>query len=70
MSKFIEIINNQGKRVYVNVNYIESVDEMDENQCSIFMLGNFTNETMRDYFVVDKPYDEVVSMLKGGESDA
>ena len=63
---FAEITSDNGKRTYINVTYIESIQEINENQTIIYMLPNEINGYKRDYYEVDMPYDEVVAMLEGG----
>ena len=63
MNKFIEITD--GKRRYINVRHIESIEEVSEKKCIIYMLPNWFNNDMRAYYVVDKSYDEVVEMVNG-----
>ena len=62
MNKFIEIVD--GKRRYINVRHIESIEEVSENQCFIYMQPHYYGK-MRVYYVVDKSCDEVIAMVKG-----
>ena len=70
MSGFIEIcpIFNRSRR-FINIKHIEEVVEIDENSCRIFMAFNVPDATEQDYFDVDKPYDEIVSMIKKGGAE-
>ena len=65
MNKFIEIIGNEGKRKCINVRHIESIEEVSENQCVIYMLPNWFDNAVRAYYIVDKSYDEVIAMVNG-----
>ncbi len=67
MSGFIEIIPKwDKKRRFINIRHIEEVVEVDENTCRVFMAFNVPDATEQDYFEVDKPYDEIISMIKKG----
>ena len=67
MSKFIEQNNPDGKRHYLNVNHIVSVDETGENRCLIITdIPPAGNSIVPFYYTVDAPYDEVVALLKEG----
>lgn len=70
MSGFIEIrpIFNNSRR-FINIKHIEEVVEIDENSCRIFMAFNVPDATEQDYFDADKPYDEIVSMIKKGGAE-
>lgn len=64
---FIEIIDIHNKRRYVNINYIEEVVAMDENSCCIYMAFICPNAIEQDYFIVKRPYEEIVALIR--ESD-
>ena len=67
MSKFIEQNKSDGKRHYLNVNHIVSVDETGENRCLIITdIPPTGNSIVPFYYTVDAPYDEVVALLKEG----
>lgn len=66
MRGFIEIRDNNEKRKYINVSYIESIEEVGENRCIIYMMPNSLNDKVRDYHVIGRSYDEVIAKLKGG----
>lgn len=65
MNKFIEITD--GKRRYINVRHIESIEEVSPIQCVIYMSPHFfyKEDNIRAFYVVDKSYDEVVEMVNG-----
>ena len=63
MKRFIEIIDSNKKRRFLNIDHIEEVVESNENSCYIYMAFNSPNNEEQDYFLVDKPYDEIVSMI-------
>lgn len=65
MSKFIELCDKNGKRHYMNINYIEEVAECENGGCVIFFAFNCPNATEQDYIEVQKEYDEVVLMIRG-----
>ena len=67
MNQFIESNNKDGKRVYINVSHILSVDETGENRCLIITdLPSANGSIVPFYYTVDEPYDEVVALIKGG----
>ena len=68
MSNFIEIVGKEDKkRRFINVNHIEVVTEVNENRCNIYLAFNSPHALEQDYYELDKPYDEVISMIvKGG----
>jgi len=65
MNKFIEITD--GKRRYINVRHIESIEEVSEKECVIYMSPHFFNkeDNIRAFYIVDKSYDEVIEMVNG-----
>lgn len=65
MRGFIEISDYNEKGKYINVSYIESIDEVSDDRCIIYMMPNSVNDKVRDYHVIGKSYDEVVAKLKG-----
>ncbi len=70
MNKFIETNNKFGKRMYINVNHIVSVDETGENRCLIITDVSPTNDSVFPfYYTVDAPYDEVVALIKKGGAE-
>ena len=70
MSEFIDIHSKYDKnRRFINIKYIEEVVEVDENTCRIFMAFNVPDAIEQDYFDVDNPYDEIVSMIKKGGAE-
>lgn len=70
MSGFIEILPTSNKnRRFINIKHIEEVVEVDEKHCRIFMAFNVPDAMEQDYFEVDKPYDEIVSMIKKGGAE-
>lgn len=64
MNGFIEIIDSNKKRRYLNINYIEEVAESDNDSCYIYMAFNCPDATDQDYFIVKRPYDEIVDIIK------
>ena len=67
MAKFIESNNKDGKRMYLNVNHIVSVDETGENRCLIITDIPPANGSVLPFsYTVDAPYEEVVTLIKGG----
>ena len=68
MNQFIEVNNKEGKRSYLNVNHILSVDETGENRCLVMTdLPPANNSIVPFYYTVDTTYDEVVALIKGGD---
>lgn len=66
MARFIES-NKDGKRMYLNVNHIVSVQETGENRCFIITDIPPANDSVLPFYcAVDAPYDEVVALIKGG----
>lgn len=65
MKRFIEITSNtpNKKRHFININYIEEIVESDKNSCYIYMAFNCPDAYEQDTFLVDKSYDEIVSMI-------
>lgn len=67
MKGFVESNNKDGKRIYLNVNHILSVDETGENRCLIITDLPPANGSVHPfYYTVDAPYDEVVALINGG----
>lgn len=67
MIKFIESKNEDGRRVCINVNHILSVDETGENRCLVITdIPPANGSIVPFYYTVNKPYDEVVALIKGG----
>lgn len=67
MARFIESNNKDGKRMYLNVNHIVSVQETGENRCLIITdIPPANDSVLPFYYTVDAPYDEVVALIKGG----
>lgn len=64
MKRFIEIIGSDKKRRLLNINHIEEIVEKDENNCYVYMAFNEPDAIEQDYFLVNKPYDKIVSMIK------
>ena len=70
MAKFIELNKEDEMRVYLNVNHIVSVDETGENRCLIITdIPPSGGSIVPFYYTMDEPYDEVVSLIKGGASE-
>ena len=61
MNKFIEIVD--GKRRYINVRHIESIEEVSEKQCVIYIQPHHFGKE-RAFYTVDKSYDEVIAIMK------
>lgn len=57
MAKFIEIIQSNGKRRFVNVDCIMEVYEKPDGVCILSLSEDYDVYT-------NKPYDEVVAMIK------
>lgn len=64
MERFIEVIDLNKKRIFLNINYIEEVVELDENSCYIYMAFNCPDAIEQDYHIVERPYDEIVALIK------
>ena len=64
MREFIEIVCRDKHRRLLNVKHIEEVYEISENSCIIYMAFNVPYATEQDYFEVQKPYDEIVSLIE------
>jgi hypothetical protein len=65
MARFIESNNKDGKRMYLNVNHIVSVQETGENRCLIITdIPPANDSVLPFYYTVDAPYDEVVEMIE------
>lgn len=63
MRRFIEIIDSNKKRRFLNIKYIEEVAESDKSSCYIYMAFNCPNAIEQDYFLVNKSYDEIIAMI-------
>lgn len=61
---FIEIVDKDERRRYLNVRHIEEVCEIGEHHCDIYMAFNRPNVANQDYFQVRKSYDEIVALIK------
>lgn len=65
MRGFIEISNEYGNKVLLNIRYIEEVREHpDTDICTIYLAFNCPNATDQDYLRVNKPYKEIVSLIE------
>lgn len=65
MARFIESNNKDGKRMYLNVNHIVSVQETGENRCLIITdIPPANDSVLPFYYTMDAPYDEVVEMIE------
>lgn len=64
MKGFIEIIDKNSKRRFLNVRHIEEVCEIGEHHCDIYMAFNCPNAVDKDYFQVRKSYDEIVALIE------
>ena len=63
---FVETKRKDGNRSYINVNHILSVDETGENRCLVITdIPPANNSGVPFYYTVNKPYDEVVALIKG-----
>ena len=66
MKGFIEIRNEYGNRMLINTKYIEEVrEETESDSCSIYMAFICPNSVEQDYYRVNKPYGEIVELIKG-----
>lgn len=63
MKRFIEIIDSNNNRRFLNINHIEEIAEKDENNCYIYMAFNVLDAIEQDYFLVNKPYNEIISLI-------
>ena len=69
MNGFIEIIDQNKRRRFINISHIEEIAEIDENICYIYLAFNSPNAVEQDYFIINKPYDEIVSLIKKGGAE-
>lgn len=63
MRRFIEIIDSNKKRRFLNIKHIEEVAESDKDSCYIYMAFNCPNSNEQDYFLVNRSYDEIIAMI-------
>ena len=63
MKRFIEIIDSNNNRRFLNINHIEEIVEKDENNCYIYMAFNVPDAIEQDNFLVNKPYNEIISLI-------
>ena len=59
---FIEIKDTKGKLHYININHIEEVVET-EKGCTIYFAFSVPDAIEQDYITINKPYDEVKTMI-------
>ena len=70
MKQFIETTNEDGLRLYINVNHILSVSETGENRCMIITdLPPTRDSIVPFYYTVNEPYEVIKSLIvsTGGE---
>ena len=68
MKGFIESNDKDGKRMYLNVNHILSVEETGENRCLIITdIPPKYDSIVPFYYTVDESYDEVIALINGGK---
>lgn len=66
MKGFIEIRNEFGNRILINVRHIEEVREHSFNDtCTIYLAFVTPNAMDQDYFEVKQSYDKIVALIKG-----
>lgn len=66
---FIEIVDKNRKRRFINVDFIEEIAEIDEERCYIYLGFNCPNAIEQDYFEVNIPYARLVSMIRKGGAE-
>ncbi len=65
MKGFIEIRNEYGNRILINVRHIEEVREHAFNDtCTIYLAFVTPNAIDQDHYEVKKSYDEIVALIK------
>lgn len=71
MNQFIESKNEDNLRLYINVSHIVAVNETGKKRCLIMTdIPPSGNSIVPFYYTVNESYDDVVALIKGGESDA
>jgi hypothetical protein len=71
MNQFIESKNEDNLRLYINVSHIVVVNETGKKRCLIMTdIPQSGNSIVPLYYTVNESYDDVVALIKGGDSDA
>ena len=63
MSGFIKIVDKDGYRRLLNVNYIEEVLDIDNGKSEINLAFNCPNATEQDNIIINIPFDKLVEMI-------
>ena len=65
MKGFIEIRNEYGNRLLINVRYIEEVREHAFNDtCTIYLAFITADAIDQDHYETKQPYDEIIALIK------
>ena len=67
MNRFIEVIDKDGNRRLLNVNYIEEILDLDNGESEINLAFNCPNATEQDIITVNIPFDELAEMIRNAE---
>ena len=69
MRGFIEIRNEYGNKILVNTKYIEEVRENPDDTCTICLAFTRPDANEQDYYEVNKPYEEIISLIEKAVQD-
>lgn len=62
--RFIELIDDYGRKHLMNLLYIQEVVADDDEHCTIYFAFNQPNAYEQDHIKVNLPYERVVSTIR------
>ena len=69
MRGFIEIRNEYGNKILVNIKYIEEVREHPDDTCTIYLAFTCPDANEQDHYEINKPYEEIISLIEKAVQD-